>query len=329
MKNKLTIVFFGTPAFAIPSLDILIQSEYDVAGVVTSTDKPAGRGQTIRFSPVKDYALSHQLNILQPASLKSEDFINELRSLQANLFIVVAFRMLPEVVWKMPSLGTFNLHASLLPNYRGAAPINWAIINGETETGVTTFFIDQKIDTGKIIMSEKIAILANESAGELHDKLMVLGANLVLKTVQRIEQGNYQPVLQEEFIGINTQVRPAPKIFKEDCKINWSRNAIEVFNLIRGLSPYPAAFSDLKSVRNEKIVMKIFKATLISAPETFNITAELSPGTILTDSKNYVNVSCNDGFLSIMEIQIEGKRRMKIQDFLRGFHLDERQWKFD
>ena len=329
MKNELRIVFMGTPAFAIPGLEILIQSGYDVAGVVTAPDKPAGRGQVIKFSPVKDFAIKQNLKILQPISLKSPEFITELKGLNANLFIVVAFRMLPEVVWKMPLLGTFNLHASLLPNYRGAAPINHAIINGEKETGVTTFFIDQKIDTGKIIFTEKLTIGDDETAGELHDRLMITGGNLVLKTVQAIGNGTCQPVSQDIIIDTNIQFKQAPKIFKEDCRIDWSCKSTEIYNLVRGLSPYPTAFSQLQSTGGETFFVKIFKLSPVSRPEPLINADNILPGAILTDNRNYLYVAGGDGNLSIEEMQIEGKRRMKVQEFLRGFVFDEGQWKFE
>jgi methionyl-tRNA formyltransferase len=319
----------GTPGFAVPTLDILVKSGYDIPAVITAPDKPKGRGQILSFSPVKEYALQHNLKILQPANLKDVGFISELKTLQSDLFIVVAFRMLPEVVWKMPALGTFNLHASLLPQYRGAAPINWAIINGETETGATTFYIDEKIDTGRVLHSEKLRIQYDETAGELHDRLMIAGANLVLKTVEGIENGSCKPVSQAKSISRSSNLKPAPKIFKEDCRIDWNRNVAEVFNLVRGLSPYPAAFSYLKSSGNEKLLIKIFKVKPKVIETTYTTERDLIPGSLLTDQRNYLDVACNDGLLSLEDIQIEGKRRMKTSEFLRGFHFENEEWRFD
>jgi methionyl-tRNA formyltransferase len=297
------IVFMGTPDFAVPSLKILIENNYNVVGVITAPDKPAGRGLQSRISPIKKFAIERELDILQPEKLKSESFINELKSLNADLQVVVAFRMLPEVVWSMPPLGTFNLHASLLPQYRGAAPINWAIINGEKETGATTFFLQQQIDTGKIIFRDKIAIRNDETAGELHDELMVTGANLVLKTVKAIEQKNY--TLQEQPIGNN--LKTAPKIFTETCKIDFKKPVNTIYNLIRGLSPYPAAFTFFQDK-----ILKIYKANKIEQPHS-NLVGE-----IITDNKTFFRIAASNGFIEIEELQLEGKKRMNVIDFLNG-----------
>lgn len=318
----------GTPEFAIPSLDILIKNGYTIAGVVTIPDKPMGRGQIVKFSPVKVYALKNDLPILQPENLKDSDFISKLHDWNPNLFVVVAFRMLPEVIWSMPEFGTLNLHASLLPQYRGAAPINWAIINGETETGATTFFIDRKIDTGKIILREKVGIGPDETAGELHDRLMGVGASLVLETVKLITNGTCNPISQDLLITGIDQPKRAPKIFKEDCRINWSDDVTKTFHLIRGLSPYPAAFSTITSSGNEKLQVKIYRASYIpDLTASIKITG-VAPGTIKSDGKSYIHIACNNGFLSINDLQLEGKRRMSADEFLRGFRFSEKDWRF-
>lgn len=304
MSNPLRIVFMGTPEFAVSSLDILVKNGYNIVGVITAPDKPAGRGMSVQESAVKKYAVEKELKVLQPEKLKSSEFISELKSLHADLQIVVAFRMLPEVVWAMPPLGTFNLHASLLPDYRGAAPINHAIINGEKETGVTTFFLQHEIDSGKIILQQKVPIGSNETAGELHDKLMRTGAALVLKTVQQIETGNINPVEQPASANPKT----APKIFKENCKINFNQSTETVFNFIRGLSPYPAAHTMLQ----EKL-FKIFSAN----PEVRK--HNLTSGSMETDGKTFLRFATTDGFISVTEAQMEGKRKMKIEEFLKGF----------
>lgn len=296
----------GTPQFAVPMLQALLQSEHEVVAVVTAPDKPAGRGMKLSESEVKQFAQKNGLRILQPVKLKDEKFLQTLRQLHADLFVVVAFRMLPEAVWKMPPLGTINLHASLLPQYRGAAPINWAIMNGETETGVTTFFIQHEIDTGKIIFSEKHPIRDDETAGELYTELMNLGATTLRKTVDAIASGNYPQIPQEHI----TDVKLAPKIFKDDCRINWNKPAREVYNFIRGLSPYPGAFTQIKGK-----VFKIFKADKITA------TAPQQPGNITTDGKTYLHIACADGLIAIQECQLEGKKRMNVQEFLRGQKL--------
>lgn len=313
--QNMRIVFMGTPEFAVASLDILVRNNYNVVGVITVPDKPAGRGQQIQESAIKEYARENNLHILQPEKLKNEEFLGELQSLQADLGIVVAFRMLPEVVWKMPRLGTFNLHGSLLPQYRGAAPINWAIINGEKQTGVTTFFLQHEIDTGNILFQEKVNIGEHETAGELHDKLMEVGAGLVLKTVKAIEENNYTPLSQEMFITDPTQLRMAPKIFKEDCKINWTKPVEEIHNFIRGLSPYPSAWTEFSGTDNKAHIVKIF-ATL---PELKS--HNYPSGQIISDGKTYMKIAVKNGFIDIRNLQLAGRNRMNIQDFLRGFKI--------
>ncbi|HRJ31703.1 MAG TPA: methionyl-tRNA formyltransferase [Cyclobacteriaceae bacterium] len=301
--NTLRIIFMGTPEFAVPSLEILVEHKFNVVAVITAPDKPQGRGQKITFSPVKECALKHNIPVLQPTNLKSPQFVEELKSYKANLQVVVAFRMLPEVVWSMPALGSFNLHASLLPQYRGAAPINWAIINGEKETGVTTFFLKHEIDTGSIIYQEKEVIHENDDAGTLYHRLMNKGAHLVLKTVQAIEAGNYPSQPQPA----HTELKHAPKIFKETCQINWSQPAVHIHNFVRGLSPYPGAWT----VLNDK-PFKIFKTDTL--PNQLNAEA----GQFLTDNKTYLYIQTSIGCLSILELQPEGKKRMKIDEFFRG-----------
>ncbi len=310
----------GTPEFAVASLDILLKQNYSIVGVITTPDKPAGRGLDLRQSAIKKYALEKDLNILQPEKLKDPVFIAQLKSLNADLQIVVAFRMLPESVWNMPRLGTFNLHASLLPQYRGAAPINRAVMNGDKESGVTTFFLQQEIDTGKIIARERVTIGENETAGELHDKLMSVGAELVLKTVKAIETHTYSETEQNKFVPDKEELKQAPKIFKEDCKINWTKSIHEIHNLIRGLSPYPAAFTDLLSPEGKSYSLKIFSTSmeLIAVPQS------VAPGTLKTDAKSYLKASLSEGFICIHELQLAGKKRMEVSEFLRGFQLDER-----
>ena len=314
------IIFMGTPEFAVESLDILVKNNYDIVGVITVPDKPAGRGQQLHQSAVKKYALEKGLTILQPEKLKDETFLNQLRELKADLQIVVAFRMLPEVVWNMPPMGTVNLHGSLLPQYRGAAPINWAIINGETETGVSTFFLQQEIDTGKIIFREKTPINETDDAETIHDRLMHIGASLILKTVQAIEKNDYPQTDQSILIGENEEIKTAPKIFKEDCAINFNRPLHQVYNFIHGLSPYPAAHTTLCAPDGKQISLKIFKCT----KEPMHI--DFSPGSISTDSKTYLKIACTDGYLSVTDLQLAGKKRMLTGDFLRGFPMDT-NWK--
>ena len=302
----MNIVFMGTPEFAVASLKALLDSGCNIVGVVTAPDKPAGRGQKISESAVKKYAAAKGLRILQPVKLKDPEFLNDLRSLKADLQVIVAFRMLPEVVWNMPVKGTVNLHASLLPQYRGAAPINWAIINGEKESGVSTFFLKQEIDTGDLLFSDRVEIGDNDTAGDLHDKLMERGAALLVRTVKAIETGNYSEKPQVA----GNDLKSAPKIFKEDCLINWNQPAEKVFNFVRGLSPYPTSYTLL----NDKI-LKIFSA------EMEEIATSSKPGSYISDNKTYLKFACSDGYISVLEVQLEGKKRMKVDEFLRGVRL--------
>ena len=298
----------GTPEFAVPSLERLLNAGYEIAAVVTAPDKPAGRGMQLNESAVKKFAVSQGLKILQPEKLKDPQFLQQLKHLNADLQVVVAFRMLPEVVWNMPPKGTINLHGSLLPQYRGAAPINWAIINGEKETGVTTFKLQHEIDTGNILLQKKIAIADNENAGQLHDKMMKIGAEVLLETVNELTKGNLKETRQTDIEGRNLQLRHAPKIFSETCEIDWQKGVDEVYNLIRGLSPYPAAFTFLN---NKKL--KIFSAD----KEVKSV--EEQPGTLLTDNKYFLKFACDNGYISVNELQLEGKKKMQIEDFLRGW----------
>ena len=315
-KQDLRIVYMGTPDFAVEPLRKLVEGGYNVVGVITMPDKPIGRHQTeLSASPVKQYAVEHGLKVLQPAKLKDPDFIEELRSLQADLQIVVAFRMLPEVVWAMPRLGTFNLHAALLPQYRGAAPINWAIINGDTQTGITTFFLDHDIDTGSVIQRVSVPILDTDNAEDVHDKLMYLGSDLVVETVDNILADRVDPIPQEELVS-NEPLRPAPKIFKETCRIDWSLGVKRTYDFIRGLSPYPAAWTELL-VNGKKSVLKVYATT-----KEFTTPSE-SVGTVLTDGKTYLKVALTDGYLHLQTLQLAGKKRMEVADFLRGFHATE------
>jgi methionyl-tRNA formyltransferase len=318
--SGLRIVFMGTPEFAVASLDILVQNNYNIVGVITVPDKPAGRGQQLQQSAVKKYALEKGLRILQPERLKAEEFLTELKELKADLQIVVAFRMLPEVVWNMPRLGTFNLHGSLLPQYRGAAPINWAVMNGDTETGVSTFFLQHEIDTGKIIFREKTPIGENETAGEIHDRLMVIGAALVLKTVKAIETNDYPQIDQSDLIARGEKEKHAPKIFKEDCRINWERSMKEIHDHVRGLSPYPAAFTELVSPDGKTYSVKIFLTEMERSEHSY-IT-----GIILTDSKTYIKVAVKDGFVKLTDLQLAGKKRLSVIELLRGFQMGK-DWK--
>lgn len=316
------IIYFGTPEFASSQLEAIISAGYEVAAVVTVPDKPAGRGKKIQSSDVKLTALKYNLPVMQPVSLKSPDFIEELSSYKADLFVVVAFRMLPEIVWSMPSMGTFNLHASLLPQYRGAAPINHAIINGEKETGLTTFLLDKEIDTGEIIMQEKVVIEENETAGTLHDKLMSLGNKVVVETIKMIEEGKVHSQSQDSIIERDgLQLKPAPKIFKEDCKIDWTKDAKSIYDFIRGLSPYPAAHTQLISENNECLDVKIYEVALKE-----NKCDDKELYKIMTDGKSYLDVVLKDFSVSIKVIQQAGKKAMPIADFLRGARL-EGDWK--
>jgi len=303
--QDLRIVYMGTPEFAVPSLEILVESGFNVVGVITAPDKPKGRGHKVATSAVKEAALKHGLHIMQPTKLKDPEFQEELRSLNANLQVVVAFRMLPEAVWDMPEIGTFNLHGSLLPQYRGAAPINWAIMNGEKETGVTTFFLKHEIDTGHIIFQEKEPIYEADTVGDVYGRLMEKGAQLVLKTVQAIAEGEYPQVPQDE----TAELKAAPKIFKETCEINWDQPTDRVYDFIRGLSPYPAAWTMLNDSQ-----LKIFKTEKVEG-------RRLAVGEFVTDNKKELLFGTTDGALAVLELQLQGKRRMGIEDFLRGNKL--------
>lgn len=304
------IIFMGTPDFAVASLNALVEAGENIVAVVTAPDKPAGRGQKLHQSAVKMFAEANNLLVLQPEKLKDAGFIDKLRSLKADLQVVVAFRMLPEVVWNMPPLGTVNVHASLLPQYRGAAPINHAIINGEKESGVTTFLLQHEIDTGNILLSESVAIDEKDNAGSLHDKLMSAGANTLIKTIRRLKSNNLRPIPQKDII--ETQLKHAPKIFKDDCLVDWNSDIQTIYNKIRGLSPYPAAFTYL-----DKKVLKIFEAEREKTKHLFQ------PGTYDTDGKSYLKFSGTDGLLSIKQLQIEGKKKMSVEEFLRGYHFED------
>lgn len=315
MKKELRIVFMGTPDFAVPSLAKLVENGYNVVGVVTMPDKAIGRHHDVlQSSPVKQYAVCHDIPVLQPEKLKDEAFLKELSELKADLQIVVAFRMLPQVVWGMPRLGTFNLHAALLPQYRGAAPINWAIINGDKETGITTFFLDEDIDTGRIILQERIPIGEEDCLEDIHDRMMVQGADLVQKTVDLIAEGKAEATDQSQFMT-EEPLRPAPKIFKETCEIQWT-NTRQVYNFVRGLSPYPAAWTTLHTQEGKEVVMKIFKTRKETA------LTDVKEPTLQTDGKTFLRVALPDGYLYLAEVQISGKKRMQIADFLRGAHIE-------
>ena len=315
MENNIRIAYFGTPEFAASQLEAILKAGYEVPVVVTMPDKPAGRGRQIQYSDVKKTALEHNLPLLQPEKLKDPTFLEQLASYRANLFVVVAFRMLPAVVWQMPELGTFNLHASLLPQYRGAAPINFAIINGETETGLTTFFLNEEIDMGAVIMRERVGIRPDETAGELHDELMVLGNKLVVETIKKVEQGTVDPLPQEQLAEGQT-LKPAPKISKEFCNIDWSQDRLTIYNHIRGLSPYPAAHTQLISEMGERIEMKVFSSEMEACHP------DMPVGSVVTDNKKFLKIAIKDGFIHLTQVQQAGKKAMPIADFLRGTRLD-------
>jgi methionyl-tRNA formyltransferase len=308
MPQDLRIIFMGTPDFAVPTLQKLVENQYPVVAVITAPDKPAGRGLKLSPSPVKEYAVSQNIPVLQPTNLKAETFLEELRSYNANLQIIVAFRMLPETVWSMPEIGTFNIHASLLPQYRGAAPINWALMNGEKETGVTSFFLRHQIDTGDILLQDKIAIAEEDDFGSLYEKLRNLGADLALRTVQAIQQGEVQPQPQLQ----TGTLKEAPKLFKETCEINWEQPAEQIKNFIRGLSPYPGAWTKV----NDKI-LKIYRAEVVPGP--VSPSSQQEPGTFNTDNKTFLHFFTGQGILNIQDLQLEGKKRMIIGELLRGY----------
>lgn len=309
--EPLRIVFMGTPEFAVGILDTIYQHNYDIVGIITAPDKPAGRGQQLKYSAVKEYALEKGLRLLQPTNLKDEAFLEELKSLEANLHVVVAFRMLPEAVWKMPKYGTFNLHASLLPQYRGAAPINWAIINGDAETGVTTFFIDEKIDTGAMILKASLEIGDNENAGQLHDRLMELGKDTVIKTLTLIANGNAETTIQPT----DEDIKTAYKLNRDNCKIDWTKPGREVHNLVRGLSPYPAAYCFFKDNGQEWNV-KIYETEFTEASH------DKTPGSIVADKKE-ISVAVKDGYIKILSIQFPGKKRMTSKELLNGMAFSD------
>lgn len=311
---SLRIIYLGTPDFAVASLDVLVKNGYNIVGVITAPDKPSGRGLQLTQSAVKQYAVQHNLHVLQPTNLKDPVFLEEVRALKADLQIVVAFRMMPEALWNMPPMGTFNLHASLLPQYRGAAPINHAILNGETETGVTTFFLKHIIDTGDIIFQERVAIGPDENAGELHDKLMALGAGLVLKTVQAIEADNVKPIPQDQVA--EEDIKHAPKIFRDDCRIDWTKTAQQIHNHVRGLSPYPAAYTIYIGADGKETNIKVFATKLTLGDNN------KKPGSIETDNKSYLIVYAKGGVLEIIELQSPGKRRMKLHEYLAGNKIE-------
>ena len=315
MENKIKIAYFGTPEFAASQLEAILAANYEVAVVVTMPDKPAGRGRKLQYSEVKKTALEHGLPLLQPEKLKDPVFLEQLASFQANLFIVVAFRMLPAVVWQMPALGTFNLHASLLPQYRGAAPINFAIINGETETGLTTFFLNEEIDKGEIIMQERIGIRPDETAGELHDELMLLGNQVVIETIKKIQSRQLNTIVQENLVE-GQVLKSAPKISKEFCNIDWNQDCQTVYNHIRGLSPYPGAHTRLISDNGDTIDLKVYASKI--EPNR----PDMPVGTISTDNKKTLKVALSDGFILLTHLQQAGKKAMPTEDFLRGTQLN-------
>jgi methionyl-tRNA formyltransferase len=312
--KNLRIVFMGTPEFAMESLKTLVENGYNVVGVITAPDKPAGRGLKVSETAVKQYAVGRGIPVLQPEKLKNPGFLTQLEEMKPDLQVIVAFRMLPEVVWKLPPLGTFNLHASLLPQYRGAAPLNWVLINGETETGLTTFLLDQEIDTGKILFQEKEFIAPDDTVGDLHDRMMIKGAALVLRTVDALAEGNVKPVRQDEMHAPSPELKPAPKLTRETMRINWEQPGEQIRNLIRGLSPYPVAWTLLKNRETgQETELKVFFAE----KETPN--HGKPPGTILSDGKKYLKVACADGWIFLTDLQLAGKKRMRMEEFLRGF----------
>ena len=320
-KKDLRIVYMGTPEFAVESLKRLVEGGYNVVAVITMPDKPMGRhGSVLQASPVKQYAVSQGLKVLQPERLKDEAFVEELRALKADLQIVVAFRMLPEVVWNMPPMGTFNLHASLLPQYRGAAPINWAVMNGDTETGITTFFLKHEIDTGEVIQQVKVPIADTDNVEIVYDKLMMLGGDLVLETVDAILNGTVKSIPQEEMFASEAELRPAPKIFKETCRIDWNKGVKGVYDHVRGLSPYPAAWTELCVLEGARQVLKIYETEKQFMEHTLPV------GMVDTDGKTYFRIAVKDGYVNPLSIQLAGKKRMSVGDFLRGYRHVEKTW---
>ena len=313
-KKELRIIYMGTPDFAVESLRCLVEGGYNIVGVVTMPDKPANRGHKLQQSPVKQYAVEHGLHVMQPERLKDQAFIEVLRSLHAYLQIVVAFRMLPEVVWAMPRLGTFNLHASLLPQYRGAAPINWAVINGETRTGITTFFLKHEIDTGEVIQQVEIPISDTDNVGTVHDRLMKLGGDLVVETVDRILTGTVKSIPQE-YIAVTGELKPAPKIFKETCRINWNQPTKRVYNFVRGLSPYPGAWTEMEQQGAEPLVIKIFETSKLTNDP------KCAPGTLQTDNRHFIHIATQDGWIDVKSLQLPNKKRLTVEELLRGYHF--------
>ncbi len=320
-KEGFSLVFMGTPDFAVASLKALLNAGYHIAAVITAPDKPSGRGKKPRFPAVKKFSEKAGLKVLQPVKLKDPGFLKALKNLHADLQVVVAFRMLPEQVWAMPPMGTINLHASLLPQYRGAAPIHHAIINGEKQTGLTTFLLQKEIDTGNILLQKKLEIGPEETVGELHDRMMAEGGKLLVETIEKLREGKITPIDQKKLISPGTVLKPAPKIYKNDCRIQWNNDLDSVHNFIRGLSPFPCAFSELKSPKGEIFHVKIYRVSREKSSK------HLTPGTILTDGKTYVKVAVVDGFIRLLEWQLADRKRLETEEILRGFHLDE-NWYF-
>ena len=320
-KEAFNIVFMGTPEFAVPSLKAIIDAGYSVPAVITAPDKPSGRGKKLAPSAVKIFAEEQGIKVLQPVKLKDPQFLKELRALNPHLQVVVAFRMLPQLVWDLPPYGTINLHASLLPQYRGAAPINHAIINGENKTGLTTFILDQEIDTGKIILQKELDIGKSETAGELHDRMMVAGADILLRTIEQIRLDQIKPLNQDELASAAGELKPAPKIFKEHCLIDWNKPGQDIFNLVRGLSPFPTAYSFLDSPDGNQYMIKIYSTEFEPDMKSDSV------GSVATDGKTFLKVAVPDGYIFLKEIQLAGKKRLSIENFLRGFH-PEGNWKF-
>lgn len=320
-KEAFRIVFMGTPEFAVPSLKAVLDAGYSVPAVITAPDKPSGRGKKLTPSAIKSFAEAQGIKVLQPVKLKDPEFLKALEALNPHLQVVVAFRMLPRLVWDLPPFGTINLHASLLPQYRGAAPINHAIMNGESKTGLTTFILDEEIDTGKIVLQKELEIGKAETAGELHDRMMIAGAGLLLETIELIRTNQVKPLDQTKLLEAAGPLKPAPKIYKEHCHINWNQPGLSIFNIIRGLSPFPAAYSSLETDDGIKYMVKIYKTEFEPSAMT------LPAGSIRTDGKTFFKVAVSDGFVFLKEIQLAGKKKLAITDFLRGFHPEE-SWKF-